>query len=197
MIEDESKKSLLEQYTELTKNSLVKVQFSCGGNSTSIDEPESIPIVPESFIPESTVTYGMASDEDVEAIVALLKTNNLPVKDLVTGQRMFLVALSDINVVGCVAVEIYGNAGLLRSLAVNSDFRGKGIGQKLVAEAEAWSLDNGLKGLYLLTTTATGFFPKLGWQNTDRAFVPESIVFSSEFASICPSTAVCMFKAIN
>jgi len=194
MAEDESKKSLLEEYTELTRNSLVKVQFSCGGNSTSIDEPEPIPIVPESYIPENTVTYVMASDEDVEAIVRLLKTNTLPVSDLGSGQRMFLVARSEHKTVGCVAVEIYGASGLVRSLAVNNDFRGKGIGQKLVAEAEAWSRDNGLKSLYLLTTTAAGFFPKLNWHNIDRTIVPENVALSSEFASVCPSSAVCMMK---
>jgi len=50
MAEDELKKTLLEQYEELSKNSLVKVQFSCGGNSTSIEEPEYIPIVDETQI---------------------------------------------------------------------------------------------------------------------------------------------------
>lgn len=197
MPEEESKKTLLEQYTELSKNSLIKVQYSCGGNSSSVDEPERIPIVPESYIPEKVINYEMAREEDVEAIVALLKTNNLPVSDLGTGQRIFLVALSDGKAVGCVAVEMYGEAGLLRSLVVNKDFRGKGIGQKLVAEAEVWSCDNGLKSLYLLTTTAAGFFPKAGWINTDRASVPEKIATSSEFTSVCPSTAVCMHKTIN
>lgn len=196
MDKNESKKSMLEEYTELTKNSLIKVQFSCGGNSTSIDEPEGIPIVPESYVHESSVSYTMAREEDVEAIVALLKTNNLPVSDLGTGQRMFLVALSDGKTVGCVAVEMYGNAGLLRSLAVNNELRGKGIGQKLVAEAEAWSRNNGLKSLYLLTTTAAGFFPKAGWKNTERASAPESIAASSEFASACPTTAICMMKEL-
>jgi len=197
MAEDESKKSLLEEYTELTRNSLVKVQFSCGGNSTSIDEPEPIPIVPESYIPETAVTYAMANDEDVEAIITLLNVNNLPVKDFAGGQRIFLVAHSDNKTVGCVAVEIYGTLGLLRSLAVNNDYRGKGIGQKLVAEAETWSSNNALKSLYLLTTTAAEFFPKMGWSTTDRKAVPEIISASSEFASVCPSTAVCLMKKFD
>jgi amino-acid N-acetyltransferase len=197
MPEEKSKKSLLEEYTELCKNSLIKVQYSCGGNSTNIDEPEYIPIVPDSYIPESSVNYTMANDENVEAIVALLKTNNLPVSDINTGQRIFLVALSDGKTIGCVAVETYGDAGILRSLAVNNDYRGKGIGQKLVAETENWSRENGLKNLYLLTTTAAGFFSKMGWENTERTSVPESVGKSSEFASICPSIAVCMHKTIN
>ena len=197
MSEEEQKKSLLEEYTELSKNSLIKVQFSCGGNSTCIDEPEDVPIVPESFSPEILISYTLADEDNVEEILVLLKINNLPVSDLGTGKRIFLVALSEGKTVGCVAIEIYGNAGILRSLAVNSDFRVKGIGQKLVAEAETWSRDNGLKNLYLLTTTAAGFFPKIGWHNNERTLVPESIAASSEFSSICPSTAVCMIKELE
>lgn len=199
MHEDDSKKSLLEQYIELSKNSLIKVQYSCGGNSTGIDETDYIPIVPDSYISESTlktVSYGAAREENVEAIVALLKTNNLALSDLGEGKRIFLVALSEEKTVGCVSVEIYGEVGLLRSLAVNNDFCGKGIGQKLVAEAEAWSRNNGLKNLFLLTTTAAGFFPKIGWNITERSSVPESIALSSEFASVCPSSAICMIKPL-
>jgi len=194
MDNDTTKKTLLEQYTELSKNSLIKVQYSCGGNSTSIDEPEAIPIVPESYIPENPISYTMAREEDVEAIVALLNANNLPVKDLGTGQRIFLVAQSEGKVVGCVAVEMYENDGLLRSLAVENSFRGKGIGQKLVSQAETWSYENGIKNLYLLTTTAADFFLKIGWGNTERTLVPENIAASSEFSCVCPSTAICMIK---
>lgn len=197
MNENGSKKSLLEEYTELSRNSLVKVQFSCAGSSSSVDEPESIPIVPESYVPEIAVTYSPADEDDVEAIVELLKTNQLPVKDLSVGQRIFLVARSEDKTIGCVAVEIHGTSGLLRSLAVKSDFRGKGIGKKLVAEAESLSRDKGLGDLYLLTTTAAGFFPKTGWQLAERAAVPESIGGSTEFSSVCPSTAVCMKKELE
>jgi N-acetylglutamate synthase and related acetyltransferases len=131
----------------------------------------------------------------VEAIVELLKTNDLPVSDLGAGQRIFMVALLNEKVVGCVAVEIYGDIGLLRSLAVNTEHRRNGIGMKLVAEAETWSYDKGIKCLYLLTTTAVGFFSKLGWANTERTKVPLSVLHSPEFASICPTTAICLSKS--
>ncbi len=196
MESDDFEKSLLEQYTELSKNSLIKVQYSCGGNLTNIDEPEAIPIVPDDFIPDNTITYKPANDENAEAIVKLLKTNNLPTSDLGSGQRLFFVALSAEETIGCVAIEVYEEVGLLRSLAVQENFRGTGIGQKLVREAENWSRNNGLKELYLLTTTAAVFFQKLGWYNAERTSVPMSIASSSEFASICPATAICMHKAI-
>lgn len=190
-------KSRLEEYTELAKKSLVKVQYSCGGNSTSIDEPERIPIVSDQLKSLNTVLYTAAREEDVEDIIKLLKNSNLPVKDLGTGNRMFLVALAAEKLIGVVAVELYDEYGLLRSLAVNNEFRGLNVGKKLVAEAENWSRNNGLKQLYLLTTTAADFFPKLGWKTTERSSAPESIAASTEFASVCPSSAVCMMKKLE
>lgn len=194
MILENSNKSPLEQYTELSKNSLIKVQFSCGGNSTCIDEPEIIPIVTDSDLSEIPVSYTIANEEDVIEIVSLLKTNNLPTSDLGTGKRIFIVAKSDGNIIGCVAMEIYETMGLLRSLAVKQDFRGNGIGLMLVEKAENWSRENGLKNLYLLTTSAAGFFTKMGWQNTERSVVPENIATCSEFSHLCPTTAICMSK---
>ena len=108
MTSEDSNRNLYEEYSELAKNSLVRVQYSCGGNSSGIDEPEYIPIVPESFVPESKISYSIAREEDVEAIIVLLKSNNLPTADLSEGQRVFIVALHDEKTVGCVAVETYG-----------------------------------------------------------------------------------------
>ncbi len=198
MTTENENKSLLEQYKELSRNSLVRVQYSCCGNSTDVDEPEYIPIVPENLVLSTNVTYRSANEEDVEAILKLLKTNSLPISDLSIGHRIFLVAAAESEVIGCVAVEIYGKHGLLRSLAVNSNFRSKGIGNNLVAEAEKWAIDNGIKFLYLLTTTAAKFFAKIvSWKETDRMTVPNEVAQSTEFASICPSSATCMLKELH
>lgn len=197
MTSGNEKKSLLEQYKELGRNSLVRVQYSCCGNSTDVDEPEYIPIVPDDLVLTTNIIYRSATEEEVEEVLKLLKTTNLPVSDLSTGHRQFLVAVADNDVKGCVAVEIYGKNGLLRSLAVDVNFRQKSIGGKLVSEAEKWATENGIKSLYLLTTTAAGFFSKInGWKETDRMTVPNEVAKSTEFASICPSTAICMQKEL-
>ncbi len=47
----ENKKPSIESYKEIAKNSLVRMQYSCCGNSSSIDEGEYIPIVPEDVKP--------------------------------------------------------------------------------------------------------------------------------------------------
>lgn len=194
---DSSKKSLHEQYIEMSKDSLIKVQYSCSGISTPIGESENIPIVPENLKPAISVTYTEANEDHVPEIVALLKSNQLPVSDLGSGKRIFLVAECNQLTVGCVAVEFYRTNGLLRSLAVRPEFRGRNIGKQLVFEAEKWALNNGIHRLFLLSTTAASFFDKLNWYRAERTEAPSDISSSTEFSSVCPSTAIFMQKAFN
>ena len=51
-----------------------------------------------------------------------------------------------------------------------------------------------ISALYLLTTTAAGFFPKFGFERIDRCDVPRSVQMSVEFTSACPSSATVMRK---
>lgn len=197
MTESENKhKTRLEDYEKLSRNSLVRVQYSCGGNSTGIDEQENIPIVSNSFRSVGSVAIKPANEEDVVGIINLLKANNLPVSDLSSGKRLFLAATISGQLTGVVALELYGDSGLLRSLAVNSEFRTLNLGKKLVAEAENLGRENGLKQLFLLTTTASGFFSKLGWDITERSSAPADLAASTEFSSVCPASAVCMTKKL-
>ncbi|MDD3079385.1 MAG: arsenic resistance N-acetyltransferase ArsN2 [Paludibacter sp.] len=191
--------SLHEKYLDIAQKSLIRVQYSCGGNSTGIDEDtDYIPIVPENIVSVQTnIVYTEAQEDDVVSIIDLLKQNNLPVRDLVSGQRIFLVAIFGDQVIGCVAVEPYCGSGILRSLAVNESFRNQGVGQKLLSGAEIWAGNNGIQTLYLLTMTASTFFSKMNWNTTDRSAVSAEVAQSSEFASVCPATAICMKKELS
>jgi amino-acid N-acetyltransferase len=53
-----------------------------------------------------------------------------------------------------------------------------------------------LNNIYLLTTTAENFFKKYGFANADRTKAPDAIRTTSEFSSLCPSTAVFMYKEL-
>ncbi|RLC71264.1 MAG: hypothetical protein DRI26_05505 [Chloroflexi bacterium] len=50
----------------------------------------------------------------------------------------------------------------------------------------------GVREIYLLTTTARGFFKKLGFEDVARAEVPMEIQETTEFKDMCPSSASCM-----
>ena len=144
------------------------------------------------------MTVAPARPADWPAILDLLRAAALPAVDLGPGHlERFLVARRADAVVGCVAVEAYGAAGLLRSLAVAPSWRGRGLGGRLAEAAEAHARDRGLGALYLLTTTAAPFFEAHGWAPTDRAVVPEAVRQSSEFEGVCPASAACLSKQVE
>ena len=194
----ENKNSLTEKYGELGQSSLIKVQYSCSGFGTSIDESsEYVPIVPDDVRTISRMEYAEAGLDDVEAIVGLLKANQLPTSDLSSGKRVFYVARSEKEWVGCVALELYGEFGLLRSLAVTEALRGRGVGKQLVEKAHTEARTMGLKQLFALTTTADAFFVSNNWTLTDRSTVPAAVAQSSEFSSVCPVSAVCLSYSLG
>jgi amino-acid N-acetyltransferase len=108
-----------------------------------------------------------------------------------------VVAVADDGIVGAAGVEVYGRSGLLRSVAVDPAWRGRGLGMQLTRERLAWAEARGLDTVYLLTTTAAGFFPRLGFAPVDRDAVPATVRESTQFAGVCPSTAAVLALRIG
>ena len=81
-----------------------------------------------------------------------------------------------------------------RSLAVERRRRSRGLGARLVDAIETEARVRGVTALYLLTTTATTFFERMGYTAHDRAGVPSSIAATTEFSSLCPDTADCLWR---
>lgn len=122
---------------------------------------------------------------------------DLPHEDIADHLHHFLLAKHEDHLVGVVGLEVYGEFGLLRSLAVAAPHRGKGVGKMLYENLMAYARLQGVKELYLLTTTAEAIFARFGFIQVDRNSVPEPIQSTREFQSLCPSTAVCMTKKIQ
>jgi amino-acid N-acetyltransferase len=130
---------------------------------------------------------------DLERANALLEKASLPTSGVAEQfETGFVVAEQAGRIIGVAGIEIYGNDGLLRSVAVDDAFRGQGIGLALVQERLRWARERGLRDLYLLTTTAPDFFSRLGFVRIDRAAAPAHMQEAPEFASICASTAITM-----
>jgi amino-acid N-acetyltransferase len=129
---------------------------------------------------------------DLPEILKLISENNLPVSDILPGKQLFVVAEADKQLVGCAGLELYGESGLFRSLAVRKENRNMKTGRNLLDEVIAVSRENAAKQLYLLTTTADLYFNRMGWQTIERTEVPEELRATTEFLSVCPSTAICM-----
>ena len=142
------------------------------------------------------VTIDRARPTDLTAVLELLAAQALPVDGLEQHLPTMLVARQDDRIVGSVAVETYPDGGLLRSVAVAGDSQGRGLGQALTSAAFTMARDTGIETLYLLTTTAEGYFPKFGFERIERSDVPASVQASVEFTSACPSSAIVMRKRL-
>jgi arsenate reductase len=132
-----------------------------------------------------------------QEIISLLESQKLPVNDLPDDLNDFLVAIQNQKVVGVAGLEVYGNFGLLRSLAVHPEFRNAGIAQQLLQRIAEESRSKGLVTLYLLTETASAYFDRKGFLRISRDEVPPEVQQSSEFSHICPVSAIVMKKTLK
>ncbi len=133
---------------------------------------------------------------DTEAVLVLLAQNGLPTEGLREHFTTTVVARDRGRVVGSAALELYPDGALLRSVAVSREEQGRGLWHQLTDAAIRLAQDVGAPAIYLLTTTAEGFFPKFGFERIARAEVPASVRTSVEFSSACPSTATVMRKSL-
>jgi amino-acid N-acetyltransferase len=133
-----------------------------------------------------------ASQANLPAILTLLTESWLPQEGVSEHLSNALVARVGRQVVGCAALEFYGSAALLRSVAVDRSYRGQGLGQRLTEAALRLAQENGVTRVYLLTETAGQFFSKFGFQPIDRSHVPPAVRGSIEFTSLCPVSALAM-----
>jgi len=138
-----------------------------------------------------------ATKLDLPLIKRLLKENNLPHEDIPAKIDFLFMASSNSQVIGIGGVELYGQYGLLRSLAVDKPFQGKGNGKALCEKLIQDAKMKGVKEMYLLTTTADGFFKKIGFEKTKRDNVPDAIKNTTEFRDLCPVSSTCMRKRIS
>lgn len=97
------------------------------------------------------------------------------------------------GIVGCVAIEVCGASGLLRSLAVRPDRRGEGLGWMLAEVVLLRVRQRGLERVYLLTEHATDFFAeKFGFAPIDRETLPAEVKQSSEYVHNLTASTVVM-----
>lgn len=144
----------------------------------------------------ATLDIQPADTDTIDRVVALLRRNDLPASDVTAHPDRFVLAFADDSLVGVGGLEITGAVGLLRSLVVRDGYRGNGYGDALCDALESRARDRGVETLYLLTTTASGFFEARGYDVVDRDTVPDGIQRTAQFDSLCPQTATCMRRVL-
>jgi amino-acid N-acetyltransferase len=96
-----------------------------------------------------------------------------------------------------IGLEIKKQNALLRSLAVDADYRNRRIATSLVGEIEDYAKSKEVDTLYLLTMTAEAFFEKCGYRRIARDSAPTEIQETTEFRNLCPASAVCMVRHLG
>lgn len=125
----------------------------------------------------------------------LLASADLPTADLAeTPLEHFFYLGTATQPTGLVGLELYGESALLRSLVIAPSNRAGGAGTALLRHAESQARIHGVRDLFLLTTTAEGFFGRRGYARIARESAPESISSTREFADICPASSAFMVK---
>jgi amino-acid N-acetyltransferase len=138
------------------------------------------------------VAISPAAATDLPAVLDLVQRTKLPRAELERHVATTLVAREGERIVGCAALELYGKACLLRSVAVEPSARGLGLGQQLTRAALDLARTRGVKTAYLLTETAGEFFPRFGFRTIPRAEIDPAVQRSIEFTTACSASALAM-----
>ena len=141
---------------------------------------------------DSPITIRPALPIDHAPVAGLLRANDLPVDGVPPAMDAFLVAERAGALVGAIGLECFGADALLRSAVVDAPVRGTGLGARLVDGIIAEAEGRGIGALWLLTTTAEGWFPRFGFTVVTRDDVPPTVQASPEFQGACPSSAIVM-----
>ena len=94
-----------------------------------------------------------------EGVLELLAASGLPTADIdEASSARFYGAGAGGALGGVVAIEVYGECGLLRSLAVSADHRRTGIGRKLLKHAEGEARPSGRASSLFANGNGCGVF---------------------------------------
>ena len=139
--------------------------------------------------------YSFATEENESEIKRLLADSDLHHEDITTAHlKHFLLGWDGPKLIAVIGLEIKNHSALLRSLAVDADYRNRKIATELVGKIEGYAKSMDVDTLYLLTMTADVFFEKYGFRRIARDSAPTGIQETTEFKNLCPASAVRMVR---
>ena len=139
-----------------------------------------------------------AVDPGDPALIAALRAEDLPVDDLAEPGRNFLAYRTlDGQLVGFAGYELLGADVLIRSVVVSPELRRARIGRNIVPLLLFRAHEAGAKRAWLLTTSASDFFARLGFKPVERADAPTAILATRQASSLCPASAILMRRKIS
>ena len=145
----------------------------------------------------TTTSIGPASGGDFDAIKRLLQGSLLPSRDVGEGRQRFIVASEAGRIIGCAGLQVAGEDGLVRSMAVHWTRRNAGLGSRLHQRLLLEAVLAGVKTLWVVTTTAEDFFVRHGFAKVEAAAVPAALQASEEFTAFVPGGSAVMSRPVG
>jgi amino-acid N-acetyltransferase len=133
-----------------------------------------------------------ATCRELPAVRQLLAGAGLPDDDIDGHLATLIVGVRGGTVSACGALELLGQAALLRSVAVSPLLRGRGWGRRITTRLLDMAAGIGVREVYLLTTGAAEYFSALGFEKVPRESAPPPLQRTRQFGGLCPETAVLM-----
>lgn len=131
-------------------------------------------------------------NKNLPFIENILQDNYLVYEDIKDDHIELFSVYQNLEFIGIIGLEQFGELGLLRSLVVFEKYRKKGYGKEICNCLLDYARNKNIKEIYLLTVTAKNFFEKIGFNLVKRKHVPEEIKNTGEFSHLCPESAACM-----
>ena len=126
-----------------------------------------------------TISYSFSKQPEIEDVIALYNKAKMPrpADDIQRMQKMFdnsnlvVTAWNGKKLVGiCRCITDWAWCCYLSDLVVDTDFKKSGIGKQLIEQTRE-KIGNECMLLLLSVPTAMDYYPKVGFQKEDRAFI--------------------------
>lgn len=144
------------------------------------------------------ISYVSAVPSELGEVRRILRSAELPHADLTPASlETFLCAKSDSCLIGVAGLETFGTIAMVRSLAVEAAFRGRGIGSELLLRIESLARNLRVDDLYALTLTIEQLLLRREYRGLPRADAPQAIQDTPEFRGLCPDSAALLVKTLR
>jgi amino-acid N-acetyltransferase len=165
--------------------------------SSHHQSPSMLPVITQ---PASPIVIRSAAEADVPALTALVaeyvRTGDLLPRsagEIRATLATWRIVETDGTLIGCGSLRRMSHERMeLRSLAVVSQWRGLGVGARLVRDLIHRAWQAGATVVFALTR-AVPFFLRLGFQLTERAQLPEKVMHD---CAACPLRFCCDETAV-
>jgi amino-acid N-acetyltransferase len=138
----------------------------------------------------------VATERDLPDVRNLLQRQQLTPDGIDDHVQTMLVVKDGLRLVGTATLECHADGALLRSVAVDTEQQGRGLGKLLIDAALQLAQKHGVHDVFLLTISAEEFFPRFGFETITREAVPASVQTSVQFRYACPASSVVMRKRL-